>query len=112
MVSPVAKPKNTKTQTKEEAKLAKAAKNEAEKANKVLRDAKTSSEHKVDLLEKAKKQGTIGLETIGTIDPFLLTGKQIVKNNQRRLSQDRKIYPSNPVAENEVADHRCDRGGN
>ena len=74
----MAKPKNTKTQTKEEAKLAKAAKAEADKANKILRDAKSSSEHKVDLLEKAKKQGTIDQRDIIAMIPETAENAEIL----------------------------------
>lgn len=60
--------------TKEEVKAQK----DLDKANKVLRDAKPSSEHKVDLFEKAKKQGTIDQRDIITLIPETAENAEIL----------------------------------
>ena len=65
-----AKPKPSK----EEIKAGK----DAEKANKVLRDAKPSSEHKIDLLEKAKKQGKIDQRDIIALIPETADNAEIL----------------------------------
>ena len=65
-----AKPKPTK----EEIKAVK----DAEKANKVLRDAKTSAEHKVDLLAKAKEQGKIDQRDIVSMIPETAENAEIL----------------------------------
>lgn len=65
-----AKPKPTKEEIK--------AHKDAEKATKILRDAKTSSEHKTDLLEKAKKQGTIDQRDIVNMIPETAENAEIL----------------------------------
>ena len=65
-----AKPKPTK----EEIKAVK----DAEKANKVLRDAKSSAEHKVDLLAKAKETGKIDQRDIVAMIPETAENAEIL----------------------------------
>ena len=65
-----AKPKPTK----EEIKAVK----DAEKANKVLRDAKTSTEHKADLLVKAKETGKIDQRDIIAMIPETAENAEIL----------------------------------
>ena len=65
-----AKPKPTK----EEIKAGK----DAEKANKVLRDAKSSAEHKVDLLAKAKETGKIDQRDIVAMIPETAENAEIL----------------------------------
>ena len=64
------KPKPTKEEIK--------AQKDAEKANKVLRDAKTSAEHKVDLLAKAKETGKIDQRDIVAMIPETAENAEIL----------------------------------
>ena len=64
------KPKPTKEEVK--------AQKDAEKANKVLRDAKTSAEHKVDLLAKAKETGKIDQRDIVAMIPETAENAEIL----------------------------------
>ncbi|MDL2341537.1 MAG: RNA polymerase sigma factor RpoD [Patescibacteria group bacterium] len=64
------KPKPTKEEIK--------AQKDAEKANKVLRDAKTSAEHKVDLLAKAKETGKIDQRDIIAMIPETAENAEIL----------------------------------
>lgn len=70
----MAKSKSQPKPTKEQIKADK----EAEKANKILRDAKPSSEHKTDLLEKAKLQGKIDQRDIVALIPETAENAEIL----------------------------------
>ena len=54
--------------------------------------------------------GHIGGQTIGAIDQLLLAVEEIEKNKQGRLGQDREVDPLDPVAEDQIAEHRSQGG--